>query len=98
MEKKTKWYWNEYRQEFEANLCGHPPWWKIGGIHGCNGDCENDDFPGRYPNTGDTLIFRDGTRWKLDGEFSAMEYLQMAECENFPCVINGEIPDGWLYE
>lgn len=39
---------------------GHAPHWSHDRIHGCDGCCGRDDFPGRAPHTGDLALCGDG--------------------------------------
>lgn len=89
--KKTKWFWNASRQEFEANGVGHPPWWKVDGIHGCNGGCGDADFPGRRPVVGDVVMTKDGSSVIIAHELPAC-----FDGTDTCVIIDGVIPDGWL--
>lgn len=35
---------------------GHPPCWSHNTVHGCDGCCKHEDFPGREPQLGDLCL------------------------------------------
>lgn len=39
---------------------GHAPYWSHDRVHGCDGCCSREDFPGRQPQTGDLAICGEG--------------------------------------
>lgn len=53
---RSEWRWLEGRSEFVHDGVGHPPIWAENQIHGCEGGCQRDDFPGRQPRAGDIAL------------------------------------------